>query len=65
MDVPVAYLLVLNLRDSDVEDNVRKRPFSNKYDPQAHWGPFESRAKIANKTESSKKIHKKNSEAAL
>ena len=29
-DVPVASLLDLNLRDSDVEDNVRKRPFTTK-----------------------------------
>ena len=27
MDVIVAYLLDLNLRDSTAEDNVRKRPF--------------------------------------
>lgn len=27
MDVSAAYLLDMNLRDSDVEDNVRKRPF--------------------------------------
>ena len=29
-DVPVAYLLVLNVRDSAAEDNVRKRPFTTK-----------------------------------
>ncbi len=30
VDVPVAYLQRLNLRDSTVEDNVRKRPITNK-----------------------------------
>ena len=29
-DVLVAFLLDMNLRDSDVEDNVRKRPFTTK-----------------------------------
>jgi len=32
-DVPVAYLLRLNVRDSCVEDNVRKRPLPKKLDP--------------------------------
>ena len=39
MDAPVAFSSGRNLRDSTVEDNVRKRPFSDKIlDPPARSG---------------------------
>ena len=34
------------MRDLDTEDNVRKRPFSNKFSTRHPFGPFESAAKI-------------------
>ena len=46
VDVPVAFLLRLNLRDSTVEDNVRKRPFSTKFRPAHPYGLPKSATKI-------------------
>ena len=37
-DVPVAYLLVLNVRDSAAEDNVRERPKPLSNDPTPQRG---------------------------
>ena len=46
MDVPVAYLLVWNLRDSHVEDNVRKRPLPQRFDSLALSDYIESVTKV-------------------
>ena len=49
----------MNLRDSDVEDDVRKRPFSNKISTRHPFGPFESAAKLQLFRETSKVLVEK------
>ena len=58
-DAPLRSLLDLNLRDSTVEDNVRKRPFFQNVLTPSPYGLTESGAKIRNYFESSKKKGKK------
>ena len=55
MDVLGAFLLDLNLRDSTVEDNVRKRPFTTKNRPAHPFGLPESGTKIQKRCEPAKK----------
>ena len=65
MDVLVAYLLVLNLRDSAAEDNVCKRPFTTNIRPACPLGLSESVAKIRKKYETTKWKEEKNSKVLL
>ena len=56
MDVSVASLLDLNLRDSHVEDNVRKRPFTTKIRPAHPRGAIRVGCKDTNKKRNDQKI---------
>jgi hypothetical protein len=59
VDVSVAHLPGFDLRDLYVEDNVRKRPFSNKISTRHPFGPFESAAKLQLFRETSKSFCRK------
>ena len=58
MDVPVAYLLRLNVRDSTVEDNVRKRPFPLRSDHPAPAGYQSQRQNYEKYVKQQRKLRK-------